>query len=294
MNTRLLPSHLALLGLKLACGTVLLTSMMTAVAGEYTNFIGMKFVDIPAGSFRMGNCPDGSDAGLLSSFRGCSITDEEAEPTEYPPHSVQVRAFQMGKYEVTFAQFRRYLEVMGETRRLQEPEFAKNNAYGDKAPVLWVSWYDAQLFIDWLNNSKPDSDKGNYRLPSEAEWEYACKAGKEHRYCGGNSPNGIGWHFDNSDVRPQPVGMRRANAFGLHDMSGNAHEWVADCWHENYRNAPDDARPWEDGRAYCATRVMRGGSFGDITATLRATYRSNLNPNNREVDYGFRVVRDLR
>jgi len=131
----------------------------------------------------------------------------------------------------------------------------KYNAHGDDAPVVQVSWHDAQDFIKWLNQT----DGGGWRLPSEAEWEYACRAGGNHAYCGSDNPNAVAWHYYNSGERQRTVGSKQANAFGLHDMSGNVREWVQDCAHFSYQGASTDGSVWTGG-CIGDRRGMRGGS----------------------------------
>ena len=149
-----------------------------------------------------------------------------------------------------------------------------------------VSWHDAQAFIAWLNKT----DGVGYRLPSEAEWEYACRAGGNDTYCGGNSVGAFGWYDGNSGNRPHSVGTKQANVFGLHDMSGNVYEWVQDCWHDSYRGAPSDGSAWTsacsgDGRG------LRGGSWYSYAWDSRAADRSSGTPGFRISYIGFRLAR---
>lgn len=282
---RLLAGVVSIAGL---CGLALPASMADEA---FRNFAGMIFVDIPAGSFMMGACPADDDTGAASHPHCTLNLDADADDVEVPPHPVRIARFQIGKHEVTLGQFRQFLQQRSDQSLLREEGFVRSNQQGDHAPVVWVSWHDAQAFIDWLNASKPESDRGTYRLPAEAEWEYACRAGKSHKYCGGDQPDKVAWYQENSDERQQAVGTRKANAFGVHDMSGNVHEWVADCWHPNYFDAPADGQVWAGGD--CTTRILRGGSWGDLALATRTTFRSNLPPETRYIDFGFRVVREL-
>lgn len=259
-----------------------------AVAGEFTNFIGMKFVDIPAGSFQMGSCQQTQQEAFLGEAR-CSNPDKEAGSEETPRHRVDISAFQLGKYEVTLGQFKAFIKATGNTQ-LVDSDFMKYNAYGDSAAVVYVNWHDAKAFVAWLNQSKPASDSGEYRLPSESEWEYACKAGGNSRYCGGNDPGSVAWYNKNSGDHVHPVGTKQANAFGLHDMSGNAWEWLEDCGHDNYHGAPSNNNAWTSGN--CSGRVLRGGSWYLSPSGLRAAVRLNGgSPGVRFNVFGFRLAR---
>lgn len=266
-----------------------------AQAGETTNRIGITMVDIPAGSFLMGSCKHTDsmkEENRKRAFLGqapltanCSNADPDASDNEAPQHRVSIRAFQMGKTEVTLGQFKKFIAAAGRSDLVID-DFMKDNAYGDNAPVGHVSWQDAQDFIQWLNKT----DGGGYRLPSEAEWEYACRAGGKHTYCGGNDLNALGWYDDNSGKRPHPVGGKQANAFGLHDMSGNVWEWVQDCWHDSYRGAPSDGSAWT-GSCSGDGRGLRGGSWGFIARYTRAANSYDNSPGNRNSNYGFRLAR---
>lgn len=288
----------------LALAVLMLTILLTQ-ACETTNKIGITMVDIPAGSFMMGSCKLASDMQEGSEKRaflgqellkeGCSNADADASDIETPQHRVNIGAFQLGKTQVTVGQFKQFIAAAGRTD-LVDDNFMKYNAYGDNAPVVWVSWHDAQAFIDWLNKT----DGGGYRLPTEAEWEYACRAeGGQHTYCGGNDLNALGWYYENSGNRQRPVGGKQPNAFGLHDMSGNVWEWVQDCWHDNYRGAPSDGHAWKDdlplpawmGNCFGDKRVLRGGSWYNTAKSTRAANRGYNSPDYRSNGYGFRLAR---
>ena len=157
---------------------------------------------------------------------------------------------------------------------------------GGTCPVEQVSWDDAQAFISKLNQKTGKS----YRLPTEAEWEYACKAGQETEYCGGNDIDSVAWYVVNSNSTTHPGGQKQANAFGLYDMSGNAWEWVQDSYHDNYNGAPTDGTEWAgDGRG----RVLRGGSWGSEPQFARASYRDRIVPAIRSSGLGLRLARTL-
>jgi formylglycine-generating enzyme required for sulfatase activity len=222
-----------------------------------------EMVVIPAGSFEMG-----SNSG---------------EAIEKPVHRVTItRPFALGKTEVTQGQWK---AIMGNNP-------SKFSNCGDNCPVEQVSWNDAQEFIDKLNLKTAKK----YRLPSEAEWEYACRAGGEHIYCGSDNLDSVGWYGASTNQpgnarKTNPVGLKQANAFGLYDMSGNVWEWVEDSYHDNYIGAPTDGSAWSgDG----ATRVLRGGSWGFGFQEARSALRGRNVPTNRNSpDLGFRLAKTL-
>lgn len=216
-----------------------------------------EMLAIPPGSFEMGS-NNGS-------------TDEK------PVHRVNIsRAFALGKTEVTQAQWR---TIMG-----NNPSNFKNCS--DNCPVERVSWDDAQIFIQKLNAKTGKQ----YRLPSEAEWEYACRAGGKNEYCGSNDLASVAWHKDNSGGQTHTVAGKQANAFGLFDMSGNVYEWVEDSYQDSYAGAPNDGGAWlGDG----AKRVLRGGSWSVIPQPARAAYRFRNEPDFRGITVGFRLARML-
>ncbi len=223
----------------------------------------MEMVRIPPGTFQMG------------SSQGYS--------NERPVHKVTIsQGFYLGKYEVTQAQWE---AVMG-----NNPSYFKG--CGD-CPVEQVSWNDMQAFIRKLNEKEGEE---RYRLPSEAEWEYAARAGTTTRYSWGdevgrNRANcrGCGSQWD--DEKTAPVGSFPANAWGLHDMHGNVWEWVQDCWNGSYQGAPADGSAWESGD--CSRRVLRGGSWGDEPWFLRAAARLRSPTGERNYYIGFRIARTL-
>ena len=219
-----------------------------------------EMVELPAGSFAMG-----SNSG---------------EPDEKPLHNVTIAyPFAIGKTEVTQAQWR---AVMGNS-----PSYFE--ACGDDCPVEQVSWDDVQDFIRKLNAKTGK----HYRLPSEAEWEYACRAGDQQDYCGSDDGNKVAWTSYNSGSiffrTPHPVATKQPNAFGLYDMSGNVWEWVEDNYHPNYNGAPSDGSAWMNGSMH----VLRGGSWGYDQPYSRAAARSKFGSNYRYYSYGFRLVRTL-
>lgn len=261
-----------------ATAVVLALTATLVQAGETTNSVGISMVDIPAGSFMMGSCK-------VSSSANCGNTDSDAGDDETPQHPVSVGKFQMGKTEVTLGQFKKYIAATGNNGILND-NFIKSNAYGDNAPVVQVSWLDAQAFIDWLNKIAG----GGYRLPSEAEWEYACRAGGNDTYCGSNNVSDVAWYDGNSNNSLHAVGGKQANAFGLYDMSGNVWEWVEDCWHSDYSDAPANGSVW-----YCdnnlKVRGLRGGSWYFSASSSRAAGRYYYSRGYPLSIFGFRLAR---
>jgi formylglycine-generating enzyme required for sulfatase activity len=164
------------------------------------------------------------------------------------------------------------------------------SACGDSCPVEQVSWDDVQAYIKKLNAISGRQ----YRLPTEAEWEYACQAGGQQEFCGGDSADSVAWHNGNSGkffgTSPHPVARKQANTFGLYDMSGNVWEWVADSYHENYNGAPTDGSAWEGSSSM---RVLRGGSWGKDAKYGRASARYMFNSGYRDFSYGFRLALTL-
>ncbi len=182
-------------------------------------------------------------------------------------------------------------EVMGMTVRQQRdkanPDWSLRGE-GDNYPIYYVSWKEVQEFIKKLNRRYPGH---HYRLPTEAEWEYACRAGTTTRFHTGDSESDLGravWYRDNSGGKTHPVGQKRANAWGLYDMHGNVWEWCEDVWHNNYGGAPDDGSAWTRGGD--VRRVLRGGSWYFITRYCRSANRGRSHPDSRHDNLGFRLV----
>jgi formylglycine-generating enzyme required for sulfatase activity len=234
----------------------------------------MEFIWIPPGRFMMG----------ATEKDKTYLIQEKMDWYQYetPRHEVQItQGFWLGKYPVTQAQWQ---AVMG-----NNPSYSK----GVNRPVEQVSWDDAQEF---LKNLRSLGDFGGltFRLPSEAEWEYACRAGTQTAYSFGDDPGQLGayaWYYDNSGKQTQPVGQKKPNAWGLYDMHGNVWEWCADVRHENYNGAPTDGSIWETG-GDASYRLLRGGSwFSYFRAYLRCAYRNGSIASARNYNYGLRVAR---
>lgn len=228
----------------------------------WRNKIGMSFSFVPAGSFLMG-----SEAG---------------QPDERPAHQVTIsKGFYMGRFEVTQEQWR---TVMGTTLRQQVPSHKGSfKGEGDSYPMYDVSWDNAQEFIRRLNQWK---DGYTYRLPTEAEWEYACRVGNTRN--SSESLDDIAWYSGNET---HPVGMKRPNALGLYDMLGNVWEWCQDFYDANYyRSNPNKDPP---GPPAAKSRVYRGGQYSIPAELLRCETRDWGTPSipggNAGLN-GFRVV----
>lgn len=275
-------------------------------AAEFSNFADMKFVDVPAGSFQMGSCKVTSETqkenkkraflGLPLLSTGCSEHNPRANDNETPQHMVTISSFQMGKTLVTLGQFKRYVTASGATKgssgwNLINDDFTKLNAFGDDAPVVQVSWREAKDFIDWVNKNKPANDHGIYRLPTEAEWEYACRAGGNHEYCGSDSVDEVAWHIGNlgAEHHQHSVGSKTPNAWGLYDMSGNVWQWVEDVYHETYRGAPVDGSAWADIPRN-ATEINREQQGNDSSARILRV-SSDFSREQREYDTTSRLQR---
>jgi len=233
------------------------------VTNELTNNLGMRFLLIPAGTFMMG--------------RGIA---EEGDEDEQPQHQVTFsQPFYLQTTPVTQGQWQR---VMGGNPSLFQE-------CGEDCPVENVSWEDVQDFIRKLNQIE-NTDK--YRLPTEAEWEYACRAGNTQSYCFGDGKAELdryAWYADNSEKSTHPVSRLRPNAWGLYDMHGNVYEWCQD-WYGKYSPGPvtDPKGPSTGGH-----RVLRGGSWDGEAGEVRSAYRHRLTPSYRYGHEGFRVARGL-
>ncbi|MBS0298753.1 MAG: formylglycine-generating enzyme family protein [Proteobacteria bacterium] len=226
-----------------------------------------EMVRIPSGKFMMGS-KDG----------------------EQPMHEVTIAyAFEIGKYEVTFDEY----DAFAKDAKRELPD---DRGWGrGKRPVINVSWNDAQAYVQWL--SRQTGKK--YRLPTEAEWEYATRSGSQTRYWWGDDIgqnnavcSGCGSEWDGQQTAP--VGSFKANMFGLYDTAGNVWEWTQDCWHDNYNNAPSDGSAWleKDGRN-CSRRVARSGSWGNRPQNLRSANRDRNNIDVTNIYLGFRIARDF-
>ncbi|WP_066426092.1 formylglycine-generating enzyme family protein [Anabaena sp. 4-3] len=259
-----------------------ITKTETKQAQYFTENLGdrvtLDMVAIPGGKFMMGS-PQG-----------------EGDKDEYPQHQVTVSPFFMGKYQVTQAQWRAVAKLPQVERELQlEPSRFK----GDDLPVEKISWYDAEEFCKRLSKYTGRQ----YRLPTEAEWEYACRAGTKTPFHFGETITGELANYDASNTfadepkkeyreKTTVVGSFKPNAFGLYDMHGNVWEWCQDHWHDDYQDAPEDGSAWlidaDDNDNQI--RVLRGGSWYVNPVNCRSAYRSRDDPVYDGVNDGFRVV----
>lgn len=230
-----------------------------------------EMVEIKPGRFRMGSPSD--EAGRY---------DDEG-----PQHEVTIAyPFEIGKFEVTFDEYARFAEATGRTTPNDE------GREGNKRPKVIVSWFDALAYTRWLSQQTGK----NYRLPTEAEWEYAARAGTTSPYFWGDESR-IGeyaWYAGNSGSKTHPVGEKKPNAFGLYDTSGNVFEWTQDCWHASYDQAPNDGSAWLEGDGGdCDRRVVRGGSWDVNPRVLRSASRGGIDSVEAYYSVGFRVARAL-
>jgi len=246
---------------------------------------GPEMVSIPRGEFRMGDIQGSGDAG------------------EQPVHLVRIpRPFAMGRYEVTFDEYDVFARLTGHAS-------PADKGWGrGRQPVINVSWEDAVAYAGWLSQQTGQQ----YRLPTEAEWEYAARAGTKTTYWWGDEVgknrancNGCGSQWDGS-MQTAPVGSFAPNPWGLYDTVGNVVEWVQDCWHLSYKGAPKDgSKVWgEDGDCSasdirsgvacdCSRRGVRGGSWYHVPRNARLAKRLWFHPDPGEDILGFRLARDL-
>ncbi len=239
------------------------TETLTTPAGQYVPF---RMIEVLGGEFDMG-----------------AEKDEVAFDWERPVHNVRVSTFWMGEFPVTQEL---WVAVMGD-----------NPAYfsGMDRPVESVSWLDiTKRFLPALQ----ELTNREYRLPTEAEWEFAARGAStslsklppNSKYAGGNRLEDVAWYTENSHRETKVVGLKQPNALGLYDMSGNVVEWCADHWHENYDAAPVDGSAWIDGENERHFRVFRGGAWYDSPLYCRVSYRFSAYPGYVSSDRGFRLV----
>ena len=262
----------------LACGGKDDNSVPDAKTAETTDpSTSANMIHVPGGTFMMGS--------------------NEKEDDVQPVHQVTLSPFYIGKYEVTQAEWK---EVMG-----RNPSFSK----GDNLPVENVSWFDA---VDYCNkrsvkegltpcysgsgdNISCDWEAKGYRLPTEAEWEYAARGGNKsqgYAYSGSNDIGSVAWYWDNSDSRTHEMGTKAANELGLHDMSGNVAEWCWDWYAEDYYAQSPGRNPKRAGSG--SYRLLRGGDWGYNAYHCRVAYRCLGIPYLCYSNYGFRLCRAMR
>lgn len=225
-------------------------------------------VAIPPGRFQMGSpAPD---------------VDPQAQDDERLAHEVTFeKGFHIGKYEVIFEQY------CASTHHAcpSDSQWGRGNQ-----PVINVTWYEAGEYAAWLSQATGQA----FRLPSEAEWEYAARAGTQTRWSFGDQESDLGnyaWFEGNSGAQTHPVGEKKPNPWGLYDVHGNVWEWVEDCWHESYDEAPTDGSAWlEENGGNCDPRALRGGSWFDGPGGARSAVRFRSGPSSRVSSFGFRVL----
>jgi len=296
---------------------------------QIANSIGMKLTLTPSGEFMMGSKESAEEtAASFKSYYGSDALKADFVKDEHPQHRVRItRAFYLGTYHVTRGQFRQFVTDTGYKTDAEMGE--KPGAYGwnldtkqsdfsekyswrnagfeqtDEHPVVCVSWNDAVAFCKWLSRKEGKT----YRLPTEAEWEYACRAGTTTRYFSGDDPETLAkvgnvvdatakakfpdWKYtikaNDGYVFTAPVGSFKPNAFGLYDMHGNAWQWCADRYDVKYyaKSPVDDPTGSDAGDS----RVLRGGSWGDGPDDSRSARRCSTTPDFRGCLSGFRVAR---
>lgn len=255
----------------------------TFVNGE----AGPTLIVIPAGEFTMG-----PNAGQTAQF-----------PNELPAHTVRIKhPFAIGKFELTFHEYDIFVKSTGYAS--PSDKGWGNKYWGrNKTPVFNVSWHDAVNYLNWLS----EQTGAYYRLPTEAEWEYAARAMTTTEFSTGDCINTDMANFHGKEAFKQcqlsqlyrgkviDTGSFPPNPWGLHDVHGNILEWTADCWHDNYAGAPDDGSAWLNlgENVNCEHRVLRGGSWSGRALELRSATRANNTSKHKSIFIGFRVVREL-
>jgi len=238
---------------------------------------GPEMIALPGGTFHMGS----------------SDSEPGRSADEGPRHPVRIRPFAIGKTEVTFADYDAFAAATG-----RKPPDDQGWGRGQH-PVITVSWNDATAYAEWLSEQTGQ----RYRLPSEAEWEYAARAGAETpfwtgdciytdqaNYYGQADYNDCGAKTGVYRQRTVEAGSLPANAWGLHETAGNVYEWVRDCWHDDYQGAPADGNAWEEPG--CARRVVRGGGWSGGPEDVRSAFRDRDAPGDAFDALGFRLARD--
>ncbi|MCP5045896.1 MAG: formylglycine-generating enzyme family protein [bacterium] len=234
--------------------------------GEFIESVGQDLVPIKGGSFLMGS--------------------NDGEDDERPIHNVLVEDFMIGKYEVTQEQ---WFGVMG----TKPWEGLKSVSPGDRRPVVNVDWYDARNFVRQLNKLSGL----HYRLPTEAEWEYACRAGSASTFSHGPLKEGLSeyaWFYDNAfikgDRQAHEVGELKPNKWGLYDMLGNVYEWCSDWYRRNHYNKSRVQNP--KGAKYGNSKAVRGGDWARTDYFLRVASRRYYSPHYKDLNVGFRIARN--
>lgn len=283
----------------IATGLLTLQSCEKENAVDDNNQIKPEWVKVPGGRFEM----------------GCTAEQSNCNDDETPVHSVTINTFEITRYEITNAQYAVFLndiecnangsyndETHGNTEYIDMDgsdcqivyngeEFTAESGKGNY-PVVEVSWFGAQAFAEWAGG----------RLPTEAEWEFAARGGKQsqgYKYSGSNSLDDVAWWMENSDKEGNSglydghgtfsVGQKQPNELGIYDMSGNVEEWCHDWYFEDYYSSSPENNP--QGPASGCLRVLRGGSWSTGSGYCRVSFRYGLNPVGTNGRFGFRVVR---
>lgn len=268
----------------------------TAPEPERVDSLDVKFVLLQPGEFQMGSDKAEIDA-ILSKARGLSDRAKELLRSEMPKHRVTItKAFYMGTTEITVGQFKTFVaatsytttaEMKNSERTWRRPGFAQT----DDHPVTAISWSDAVEFCQWASRI----EKIRYRLPLEAEWEYACRSGSPEAWSWGSDPKDLAsfaWNSVDASKKTRAVATKQANAFGLFDMQGNVSEWCLDWYQSGYYAKAPPADP--AGPTSGEARVMRGGSINHADpAFFRSSLRGSLPESAAPVGVGFRVVREI-
>jgi formylglycine-generating enzyme required for sulfatase activity len=253
---------------------------------------GPELIIIPAGEFQMGSAE--SEANLKGDDQ--AYDDEIVKGQGKRPMRI-ARRFALGRYPVTFEEYDAFLEATSAKRKHGKDEADDHNWGRGRRPVINVSWDDAQAYCDWLNQMTGLHGEVGYRLPSEAEWEYACRAGTQTRRWWGDQwdPAKANGSRSFEGGRTSPVGHYAANPWGLYDMIGNVEEWCADQYVGNISDLPPDGSPYQgSGESKPSSRVLRGGSWNDGPQILRSALRGGYRPVVRvSIFIGFRVARTL-
>ena len=281
---------------------------------NYADYPALGFDDLPGLFPNMLLIPGG--VSNIGCAKGWDDAMGGCRPTEFPSHAVRVETFEISQHEVTYGQFRQFVQstdyvtdaekegrgcvhedmsspgqpfVMNPELHWSNPGYEQTDSF----PVACVSWHDAQNYILWLNTET----QSTYRLPTEAEWEHAARGGQSTAYYWGSAASknqanykGVGgkdqWPF------AAPVGQFPANKYAVQDTSGNLWEWVQDCWHPSYEGAPADGSEWVQNCKDPTVKVRRGGAWDMNAAGVRSAIRSPGSQHDRSNLYGFRVARD--
>jgi formylglycine-generating enzyme required for sulfatase activity len=231
------------------------------------------------------DCPDCAEMVVVPS--GEFEMGSAENRLEKPVHRVVfAKPFAIGRRETTFAEWDACFAAGACKFRPEDQGWGRGSR-----PVINVSWDDAKLFVRWISQLTGKT----YRLPSEAEWEYAARAGAASSFWWGRDKDDGRANCSDCSANPPrqslPVGSFRPNAFGLYDTAGNAAEWVEDCWNETYQGAPRDGSAWSSGQ--CGLRVLRGGSFANKSDMVRSAARFRYDKDVRYYANGFRIVREM-